>query len=273
MDNVTHRGLVLTAGSVDRVVQGDVRIEWIPSERDVLDDSPFLGTQPDDEFQHGMPPLHSSPPVPTWLYSNVGRYVGIGALSPPRTRYRDATERALLLSKVMGSYLRRMGRELSVSYETHIPRPQSRNPEEATVSLAKYLESTLQGEQLQRRLDRAEGYFRRKAAEIITDDTALGFLDTLHAAAEVDLAVFGVSERGLALAKLTAAGFVEIGDTVAYITEAGKRYVDELVGNQDWYWTQEWQDAEREATEDIKAGRVTRLSSAEDIKAHFRKLR
>mgnify|MGYP001092775279 CR=1 FL=1 len=41
-----------------------------------------------------------------------------------------------------------------------------------------------------------------------------------------------------------------------------KRLVDK---NQAYFWTQEWQEAEREASEDIKTGRVKAFDSAEDL--------
>jgi len=34
---------------------------------------------------------------------------------------------------------------------------------------------------------------------------------------------------------------------------------------QDYFWTFEWQEAEREADEDIKAGRTRRFSTAEEL--------
>ncbi len=41
-----------------------------------------------------------------------------------------------------------------------------------------------------------------------------------------------------------------------------KRLVDK---NQAYFWTQEWQEAEREASEDIKTGRVKAFDSAEEL--------
>lgn len=40
--------------------------------------------------------------------------------------------------------------------------------------------------------------------------------------------------------------------------------------NQAWYWTPEWQAMEREADEDIKAGRVTTFSSAAEAIEYLR---
>jgi hypothetical protein len=36
-----------------------------------------------------------------------------------------------------------------------------------------------------------------------------------------------------------------------------------------YYWTPEWQKAEAEARADIRAGRVTKLHTLEEIEAHF----
>lgn len=35
--------------------------------------------------------------------------------------------------------------------------------------------------------------------------------------------------------------------------------------SQAWYWTKEWQEAERKADEDIKAGRYTTYDSVDDL--------
>ena len=78
------------------------------------------------------------------------------------------------------------------------------------------------------RLANANDYFRRKAAEVFMDDTALSLLGELERSFTVNLADLNIHERGLALAKLTAAGFVEIGARVIYITEAGQRYVQSI---------------------------------------------
>jgi AbrB family looped-hinge helix DNA binding protein len=42
--------------------------------------------------------------------------------------------------------------------------------------------------------------------------------------------------------------------------------------DQVWFWTKEWQEKEREAEEDIKAGRVYGpFSSSKEMKRHFEK--
>ena len=39
--------------------------------------------------------------------------------------------------------------------------------------------------------------------------------------------------------------------------------------SQTYYWTQEWQDSEKQARADIQAGRVTNLNGTDEIEAHF----
>lgn len=41
-----------------------------------------------------------------------------------------------------------------------------------------------------------------------------------------------------------------------------KKLIDK---SQAWYWTKEWQEAEREADEDIAAGRVKEFDNVEDL--------
>ncbi len=36
-----------------------------------------------------------------------------------------------------------------------------------------------------------------------------------------------------------------------------------------YFWTEEWQEGERTAEEDIESGRVTWISSADDLDSHF----
>lgn len=61
---------------------------------------------------------------------------------------------------------------------------------------------------------------------------------------------------------------VKIGDLVeisikgAKLTLALKRAVDM---EDAWFWTKEWQEGEREAEADIKAGRVKKAKSAEEL--------
>ena len=53
---------------------------------------------------------------------------------------------------------------------------------------------------------------------------------------------------------------IEIVDEKAVLIP--KKLVDK---NQIYFWTKEWQEAEREASEDIEAGRVKTFDSAEEL--------
>jgi len=53
---------------------------------------------------------------------------------------------------------------------------------------------------------------------------------------------------------------IEVMDETAVLIP--KKLVDK---NQAYFWTKEWQEAEREASEDIKAGRVKTFDSAEEL--------
>jgi len=52
---------------------------------------------------------------------------------------------------------------------------------------------------------------------------------------------------------------VEIEITADGILLRPQKLID---ASQAWFWTREWQQGEREASDDIKAGRVTTLESA-----------
>ena len=83
---------------------------------------------------------------------------------------------------------------------------------------------------LRQRLDNANDYFRRKAAEVYSDESALDLLTILHKAVVVEIADFDPVKDGIPLAKLTAANFCEIGANVIYITEVGQRFMESAVG-------------------------------------------
>ena len=61
---------------------------------------------------------------------------------------------------------------------------------------------------------------------------------------------------------------IEEGDYIAVSVEGDrilltpKRLIDK---SQEYFWTEEWQRGEFEATEDIKAGRATEFSDVEDL--------
>lgn len=58
------------------------------------------------------------------------------------------------------------------------------------------------------------------------------------------------------------------GDVFEMLVEDGRIILEpkKLVpADQAWYWTEEWQAAEREAQEDIKAGRTKRFDTVEGL--------
>ena len=81
---------------------------------------------------------------------------------------------------------------------------------------------------LRRRLDNANRYFRRKAAAVFNDETAMHLLNEIHVKVVVETEEFDFCKYGRALAKLTAANFCEIGANSVYITEPGQRFVDNI---------------------------------------------
>ena len=72
----------------------------------------------------------------------------------------------------------------------------------------------------------AKRYFRRKTSEVLNDDAALRLLADIYETSVAEKASF--DQRGVALAKLTAANFCEIGAKVVYITDAGRRFIDAI---------------------------------------------
>ncbi|HEV8574232.1 MAG TPA: AbrB/MazE/SpoVT family DNA-binding domain-containing protein [Dehalococcoidia bacterium] len=60
---------------------------------------------------------------------------------------------------------------------------------------------------------------------------------------------------------------IEVAERDGEIVMTLKRLID---ADQAWFWTPEWQAGEREADEDIKAGRVPGpFKSIEEMKKHF----
>lgn len=61
---------------------------------------------------------------------------------------------------------------------------------------------------------------------------------------------------------------IEEGDLIEVTVEGDramllpKKLIDK---SQAYFWTKEWQDAEKEASEDIKAGRVMTFNTAEEL--------
>jgi hypothetical protein len=78
------------------------------------------------------------------------------------------------------------------------------------------------------RLANANDYFHRKATEVFNDKAALQLLEKMYQDVVWDIADFDACQNGIALAKLTAANFAEVGAKIIYITEAGQRFMDSV---------------------------------------------
>ena len=98
------------------------------------------------------------------------------------------------------------------------------------VGLRSILDKTLPAstEDLRRRLDNANRHFRRKAAAVLGDEDAVRLLAELYQSFNLDIEEFDTCRQGIALAKLTAANFCEVGAKVIYITEAGQSFIEAL---------------------------------------------
>ena len=79
--------------------------------------------------------------------------------------------------------------------------------------------------ELRTRLDNANRHFRRKAAAVLRDKEAVLLLATLYKKSNIRLEDFDVCTHGIALAKLSAANFCEIGSESIYITMAGREFI------------------------------------------------
>ena len=86
----------------------------------------------------------------------------------------------------------------------------------------------LEIEDLQQRLDQVNRQFRRKASEVLIDESALHLLADLYKDVVLNLEGLDLERDGLPLAKLTAAHFAEVGAKVICITEAGQRFMESI---------------------------------------------
>ena len=89
-------------------------------------------------------------------------------------------------------------------------------------------EELLSTADLRHRLDNANNHFRRKAADVLGDEDAILLLSVLFEESSLLLSDFDSCNRAIALARLTAANFCEIGAKVIYITEAGQNFIESL---------------------------------------------
>jgi len=66
---------------------------------------------------------------------------------------------------------------------------------------------------------------------------------------------------------------LEEGDSLELeVTDDGEVKVVPMIqvpASQKWFWTEEWQEGEREADEDIKAGRVKKFDNVHDLIAEL----
>lgn len=60
--------------------------------------------------------------------------------------------------------------------------------------------------------------------------------------------------------------FLEVNDKDGEITLKVKKLVDK---DEAWFWTKRWQEGEKEADEDIKAGRVIKFETVEEAVAYL----
>lgn len=89
-------------------------------------------------------------------------------------------------------------------------------------------EPASQPEDPQRSLDRFNRHFRRKAAAVLNDESALRLLAAMYTRVVVETDDFDFGKHGYALAKLTAANFCEISANSIYITKPGQRFIDNI---------------------------------------------
>ena len=81
---------------------------------------------------------------------------------------------------------------------------------------------------IQQRLDNANRHFKRKSAEVLADEDAVCLLADMYESINIVFDDFDACEHGVALARLAAANFCEIGARGIYITEAGQRFIEAL---------------------------------------------
>lgn len=75
-------------------------------------------------------------------------------------------------------------------------------------------------------------------------------------------------------AKIRKLLHIEEGATVDFHIEDGMVVLKSKVmidSDQTWFWTKEWQKGEREASEDIREGRVTKFKSVKEMRKRFDK--
>ena len=83
-------------------------------------------------------------------------------------------------------------------------------------------------ETLRQRVANANRHFERKASEVFNDEAAVRLLARLYTLGIVEVEEFDPCKDGLALARLAAANFCEVGANVIHITNAGQRFIETI---------------------------------------------
>ena len=93
------------------------------------------------------------------------------------------------------------------------------------ISVEQELDDSPEG--LRIRLDIVNRHFRRKAGAVLHDKDAVLFLARLYKGENIPLDEFD-EKRGIQLAKLASANFVDVGSEYIYITPAGWKFIHEI---------------------------------------------
>ena len=98
-----------------------------------------------------------------------------------------------------------------------------------TSLVGEYLSRLLEANRSEdKRLRQVNQYFKIKAGDVLSDESCVKFLANLYQANAMAYEEIDINEKSLALAKLAAAGFAELGELKFQITESGCRFIDSL---------------------------------------------
>lgn len=81
---------------------------------------------------------------------------------------------------------------------------------------------------LQTRLENANSFFHRKAAEVLTDELAVEFLAELFEKKSINIEEVDLTRYAIAVSRVAAANFCEVGAGIIWITDAGWRFIDAI---------------------------------------------
>ena len=76
------------------------------------------------------------------------------------------------------------------------------------------------------RLKRVNKYFKLKAADVLSDDLSVRLLAKLYEAESIEFPELDIDDASRALAKLTAAGFCDLGELKLQITDSGRQFIE-----------------------------------------------